>query len=160
MGKFSEYIGALVCGLPKAVRERVFLAMLVAYFDDSGSGKEGPVMVLAGWIARFTPWMDFSDRWEELLNETPRLGYFKLKEAIRLEEQFGRLKPKQRNDRVFRFCSTIEKYAGLGIVASFRWDDLKTAQAECPPEMELNMGIPMKVIGGSGLMVISVPGSM
>jgi hypothetical protein len=112
--------------------------MLVAYLDDSGSNKEGPVMVLAGWVSRFIPWMDFSDEWQLVLDECPKLRYFKLKEAVRREEQFGRLSPKQRDERTLKFFSLIQKHVGFGVVASFRWSDLKIAQRECPPDMALD----------------------
>jgi hypothetical protein len=106
--------------------------MLVAYIDDSGSNKQPPVMGLAGYVARLTAWMDFSDQWQAALNETPKLAYFKIKEAIRLEEQFGRFKPAQRDERVFKLCSIVKKYVNFGIVASFKWSAFETARAECP----------------------------
>lgn len=126
----ADGIAALICGLPKAARERAFLVMLVAYFDDSGSQKQGPVMVVAGWVARVTPWIEFSDQWQALLDEKPGLGYFKLREASRCEEQFGRFRPKQRDDRVLKFLSLVRKYVAFGVVSSFNWSELKTAQKE------------------------------
>lgn len=106
--------------------------MLIAHIDDSGSNKQGPVMVLAGYVSRLTPWMDFSQEWQTALDEKPRLAYFKIKEAIRLEEQFGRFKPEQRDERVFKLCSIIQKYVAFGVVASFRWSVFKQAQSEAP----------------------------
>jgi hypothetical protein len=111
--------------------------MLAAYIDDSGSEKQGPVMVLAGYVARFTRWMNFSDEWQTALDEQPKLAYFKLKEALRLEEQFGRLRPQQRDARVFKFCSIIRKYVDFGIVSSFRWADLEAVKKEFPEEFPL-----------------------
>lgn len=89
-------------------------------------------MVLAGYIARLTPWTDFSQEWQIALDEKPKLAYFKIKEAIRLEEQFGRFKPEQRDERVFKLCSIIRKYVNFGIVASFKWSVFQQAQSEAP----------------------------
>jgi len=106
--------------------------MLVVYFDDSGSNKEGPVMVLAGFGAKATSWMRFSDEWQSALRENPCLAYFKIKEALRLEGQFGRYNPIQRDKRVFKLCSLIRKYAVFGVVGSFKWGDFHKAQAQFP----------------------------
>ena len=106
--------------------------MLVVYIDDSGSNKQEPVMVLAGYVAGFTSWIDFSDEWQAVLDEYPKVGYFKIREAIRLEEQFGRLKPRQRDERVLNLCSIIAKRVAFGVVASFKWNDFKIAAQECP----------------------------
>jgi hypothetical protein len=106
--------------------------MLIAHIDDSGSNKQGPIMVLAGYVARLTRWMGFNEEWQTALDEKPKLAYFKIKEAIRLEEQFGRFKPEQRDDRVFKLCSIIQKYVDFGVVASFKWSVFQQAQSVAP----------------------------
>lgn len=89
-------------------------------------------MVLAGYVSTFTSWIDFSDDWQSALDETPRLSYFKMKEAFRLEEQFGRLRPQERDERVSKFCSIISKHVQFGVVASFKWKTLEVVKGEAP----------------------------
>src|SRR5262245_66278423 len=57
--------------------------MLQAYVDDSCLG-EGPVGLLAGWIAPAADWARFSDDWDQALSMSPRLCYFKSSEASSL----------------------------------------------------------------------------
>jgi Protein of unknown function (DUF3800) len=96
-----------------------------AYIDDSGSHKEGPAFVMGGLVAGWSEWARFSEEWREVLEEKPRLAYFKLKEALRLEEQFGRLSPKQRDDRCDRLFSILKRTAVFAVTVSVAWDSLK-----------------------------------
>lgn len=107
-----------------------------AYIDDSGSHKQGAVFVMAGLVAGWSEWAKFSEDWREVLEEKPRLAYFKLKEALRLEGQFGRLSSKQRDDRCDRLFSILKRTAMFSISASVSWDSMKIP-------LQLFPGIPL-----------------
>jgi len=96
-----------------------------AYIDDSGSHKQGPAFVMGGLVAGWSEWARFSEEWREVLEEKPRLAYFKLKEALRREGQFGRLSPKQRDDRCDRLFSVLKRTAVFSVTVSVAWDSLK-----------------------------------
>jgi hypothetical protein len=96
-----------------------------AYIDDSGSHKQGPAFVMGGLVAGWSEWARFSEEWREVLEEKPRLAYFKLKEALRREGQFGRLSPKQRDGRCDRLFSILKRTAVFGVTVSVAWDSLK-----------------------------------
>jgi len=112
----------LVCGLPKRESlERLFL-MMTAYVDDSGSEGKGNVMVLAGFIARAELWQEFSEDWKAVLNEQPRMEFFKAAEAHRRRGQFRGLSTNQRDLRVGKFADVIGKHKDqMQAVASIVW---------------------------------------
>lgn len=82
---------AELSGLPPAKREGWLLMVLQAAIDDSGNEPNVPAYVLAGFIAPATAWAEFSGQWYDALgptDKTPRLEYFKAKEAFGLRDQF------------------------------------------------------------------------
>jgi hypothetical protein len=62
--------------------------MLQLCVDDSGSDMQGPVYVLAGYLATADQWAKFSDEWDRALRKEPAISYFKLSEANSLRGEF------------------------------------------------------------------------
>jgi Protein of unknown function (DUF3800) len=96
-----------------------------AFIDDSGSEPESPLFVLAGFIASYERWIDFSDEWQGALDEPPKLEYFKMKEAARLRGQFDKSRgwnESERDRRIASLTGIITKYAQIRIHASIRND--------------------------------------
>jgi Protein of unknown function (DUF3800) len=106
--------------------------MFAAYLDDSGSQKEGPVFVMAGFVAGWSAWMSFSEEWQAALDREPKLAYFKIKEALRLEEQFGRFTERQRDERCLELFSIIERRVDFSVVTSMRWDGYEKVRRQYP----------------------------
>lgn len=79
-------------------RKGCLLVSFQAFFDDSGSGI--PVFVLSGFVDPVYRWESFSGKWQVLLDESPKLKYFKTHEAARLCGQFSGMKAQQRNGRI------------------------------------------------------------
>ncbi|MFL6313570.1 MAG: DUF3800 domain-containing protein [Terriglobales bacterium] len=50
---------------PKAV----YVAALTVYFDDSGTHKEAPIAVVAGWISPVPQWKKFVRDWKKAVND-------------------------------------------------------------------------------------------
>lgn len=111
--------------------------MLAAHVDDSGSQGEGPVFVLAGYVADTDQWGRFSDQWQMSLDLSPKLSVFKIQQALRGEELWGRTKQTDREKRVKRFASIIQKHVQFGVSVSSGWDDLRRIQEEFFPKEEL-----------------------
>jgi hypothetical protein len=82
-----------------------------AFFDDSGTGV--PVFVLSGFVSPIYRWGAFSEEWQALLDESPKLKYFKMWEAAHLSDQFGGMKAEQRNERIQKFFRLIQKAVEL-----------------------------------------------
>jgi hypothetical protein len=84
--------------------------MLQAFVDDSGTGGQPPVFVLAGFIATVNEWTAFSDEWQESLEMRPRIKYFKMSEAMTFGGEFSGWSEQSRNDRVARLYRIIENH--------------------------------------------------
>jgi len=57
------------------------MLMYQAYLDDSGRAS-GPTYVIAGFLSTAKTWRWVAAKWKELLDITPGLAYFKMKEAM------------------------------------------------------------------------------
>ena len=64
------------------MRERLYLAMYVAYVDENGKG--GPVFVFGGLIATPDKWIAFTKRWDEVLAADPPIPFYKYRNPHRL----------------------------------------------------------------------------
>lgn len=78
----SDQILRLVCGLSEPTRGNRLLLMLTdltAFIDDSDMTGEGPVAILAGWVAPAKVWAEFVDDWqnEVLTRHGPPIAVFK-----------------------------------------------------------------------------------
>jgi uncharacterized protein DUF3800 len=109
----SSRIMAMVSGLPPAKRKGRLLMAYQAYFDDSGSSV--PVFVLSGFVDPVSRWEKFSDGWQKLLDEPPRLKYFKMYEAAQLCGEFGRMGVNDRNERIQKFFRLISDTVHLSV---------------------------------------------
>jgi hypothetical protein len=108
--------------------------MLTAYIDDSGSQREGPVFILAGYIAETERWKRFSDQWQIGLDLEPKLNVVKIQHALRFEEHWGRFNAAQRDKRLKRFASIIRKHVQMSVVVSSGWADLLRIKKEFFPK--------------------------
>jgi hypothetical protein len=87
----SDFIWALVSGLPKSERERrPIMALQQTFIDDSGSDPNSFVFVLAGFCATPVQWAAFTDDWVKALAISPSLDYFKHNEAMGMKGQFDK----------------------------------------------------------------------
>jgi hypothetical protein len=105
----SASVWALVCGLSPDQLERRPFVIWRAYLDDSGRGDHSPVLVLGGWIAPISTWVEFVPHWDAMLEMPPRLEYFKMNEAARRTGQFDSWSEKRRDERVAIAYKTIEE---------------------------------------------------
>lgn len=81
--------------------------MLQCFVDDSGYNN-GPVLILAGFIASPDAWLAFADDWQAVLDLPPRFDYLRMREA------WGRHYPKwtqaERDERLILFRDVIIKH--------------------------------------------------
>lgn len=71
--------------------------------------------VLAGYIAPVQSWAAFSAEWELSLNEEPRISYFKYREARSLVGEFAGWSETNRDAKVKKLTSIVNKYAVAGV---------------------------------------------
>jgi hypothetical protein len=74
--------------LDPLLRLRWRFAVLQAFVDDSGSDRQGPVYLLAGYVSAVESWEKFSISWRKILDEEPSIEYFKMREAESRKGQF------------------------------------------------------------------------
>jgi hypothetical protein len=116
-----DLIWAVVSGFPEQKRSNRLLCMLQAYIDDSCLS-EGPIGLLAGWIASASDWAKFSDDWEQALSMSPRLRYFKFSEATSLTGEFAAWSLPSRDERLRLLVNTIATYNPLGFATAVPHD--------------------------------------
>ncbi len=83
--------------------------MLRASFDDSAVG-QGPVYVIAGWVAPAEKWVPFADDWHAVLDMRPRIEYFKFVEAINFSGEFLGISEEMRDEKLKLLLRIIEDY--------------------------------------------------
>jgi Protein of unknown function (DUF3800) len=76
-----EPLQVLVCGYAPNVRRNRWIAMLIAYADDSNRGRTKSAYVLAGFLAKTESWLAFGHAWKAVLDLPPAISYFKSREA-------------------------------------------------------------------------------
>jgi Protein of unknown function (DUF3800) len=138
----SDRVWALVSGLPAAKRRGRGLMVLQAFIDDSGSEPTSPIFYLAGFVADHEQWAAFSDEWRAVLDESPKLDYFKMSEAASLRGQFAThlgWNDAKRDDRLVSFARVAARYARVRVGASIRHQDW--AQIANLPAIERRLAV-------------------
>ena len=110
----------IIVGLSRRLYSKNDVIMLKAFIDDSGTGGDSEWVVLAGYIATVEDWLAFDDEWQEVLDQEPALKYFKSTEAESLKGQFSGFSKDQRNERIDKFISVIQKRARQAIEVRVR----------------------------------------
>jgi hypothetical protein len=119
----ADAVWAMASGYPRGVREHRLSMVLQAVIDDSGGLSEtiNPVFVLAGFLADTSAWAALSDEWQAILDDSPKLAYFKMVEANGLRGPFARTlgwNESLRDSRLRRFVETIKKNVFLRLSVS------------------------------------------
>jgi hypothetical protein len=76
-----------------------------AYLDESR------VFVMAGFLASAETWAAFGDHWDAALKKSPRLDYFKMREADGLSGQFNNWSRAQRDARLKDLAAIIKEHS-------------------------------------------------
>jgi hypothetical protein len=103
------------------------VALLSAYFDDSGTHLEAPVAVIGGWIAPVGQWIRFAREWKKALLEFG-IKDFHMAEFIANNQKSEFADKAYWNDKrksvvIKRLCSIIENRTSQGFCLSVRKDD-------------------------------------
>ena len=101
----------LVSGLPTDVERRRWFLVIQVCIDDSATGRgDHTWFILGGYLARARVWKSFADDWQKILRERPGLDFIKAQEAYRCTGQFHRWLYADRDKRMMRCKTVIEKY--------------------------------------------------
>lgn len=103
-------IRELVCGLPASKRGKRLILALRAFIDGSGNPDRSKALVLGGYISTAERWEAFSDRWQEVLDASPKIHRFVMKEAVKRKGPWHRLSDAERDARLRLFYEAIEDH--------------------------------------------------
>jgi len=79
--KISRIIPHL-CGIPECLREKRLVVALRAFFDESAtSSKDGPFLIMAGYVGAVEEFEDASNFWHRHLKASPSVQYFHHKDG-------------------------------------------------------------------------------
>ena len=121
-----------LCGMPKRVRDKRWLMMFRAFFDESGTDpKKNKALVLGGFLGSVEEWERASDAWDACLHATPSIEYFKDSERKSLDGQFVKFNRATADAKVLALATTISQFALLGFCAtvSYTWFMHRDAKA-------------------------------
>ena len=106
--------------MPSRALQKSWLLMLDAYFDDSGTGLDSPVFVIAGYVGDPTQWAEFSERWDAVLKKPHPLkpnglAYFKASHAMARTGEFAGWTDEERDYRLRELLSLVPEYELNGV---------------------------------------------
>ncbi len=142
----SGNIRGLVCGFPLRLRKKRCIVVLHGYADDSGSdglrnendgSVSGNVFVLAGLVASAERWEYFSDRFEEICNESPQMPDFHMAEAWRIKGRYKWRDEQQRDSRIKPLVELIKQSAQYRVESVLAWPNyLRIVKGHVPPGLD------------------------
>jgi uncharacterized protein DUF3800 len=95
-------------GLPEAERRRRRIVTIQAYVDDTGIDGRSPWFIFSALLGTAEDWAGASDRWRTVLDEPPRIAYFKMDEAASCNGQFYGFSGKNRDYKLIRLARSLQ----------------------------------------------------
>jgi len=88
------------------------LAMLRAYFDESGTHGDAPITVIAGFVATAEVWAALEAEWSKLLSPLAELGvtWFHLVDCQHGRKQFDRVRREIREDLIANLADVVSRH--------------------------------------------------
>ena len=106
----SNWMRSLVCGLPTHEHERSLWAVIhTAFFDDSGTGFDTEMSLMAGYLAPQDRWERFADQWQEILQRKPEVPFLHATDAVARTNHFASWTEKDQKRRFAAFADTIRR---------------------------------------------------
>lgn len=93
------------------------MAMLAAYFDESGTHANSPVVAVAGYVAPVSEWLRFENEWRFFLKEAG-VDYFRMSEFENRQGPFANWNKDKRIDVLTKLLKTIQFRIHLGVGAA------------------------------------------
>jgi Protein of unknown function (DUF3800) len=135
-----------------------------ACIDDSGNEPTKPHFILAGFVAPAASWAALSDEWQGALDESPKLDYFKMKEAAKLKDQFDPSRgwtEATRDDRLITFTRIIRKHARIRIHAKIKHEHFNKYIKSIPvPNRKLFTDSPYTLLFQQIILAMAVRGDL
>ncbi len=126
----------IVCDLRRDLNSKVSITVLRAFVDDSGSGGDSQWYVLGGYIGTVEGWDLFDSQWQAVLDEPPKIAYFKSSEAesLRSNGPWAGVSQEARNKKIDALIAVIQRCAYQAIYIRVRQKDYdEIIKANVPP---------------------------
>jgi hypothetical protein len=94
------------------------LVTLQAYVDDSASDVGDKRLFLAGFVNSADGWIEFSNEWDAVLHEYPRIEYLHMVETQGLRDQFDGWSEAKRDVKLLALAEVIERHRLYFVSAS------------------------------------------
>jgi hypothetical protein len=88
-------------------QRRLFCVTIQVYVDEAGLDGKSPFFLFSALLGTLVDWKGFSERWKSALEESPRIAYFKMDEAVGFQKQFYRWSESKRNQKLIRLAQTF-----------------------------------------------------
>lgn len=121
----SEYIRAMVCGMPQPLRSQRLIAMLKGFFDDSGSDGERIPFVIGGYVLSIDQWAQFADDWKAELDREPKVEFFHMTDAAQGYGPFIGMPWEFRKCKVRDMLGVIKKHNPDGLYTWTSWENYR-----------------------------------
>ena len=102
------------------------IAVLTAYFDDSGTHAGSKVVLWAGFLAPEHRWLALDEEWRALLTKW-KISAFHMSHCMALDGEFEGWREAERDRCIFEFRAVILKFQMFGLgsaVSALDWDEL------------------------------------
>ncbi|MHB8483398.1 MAG: DUF3800 domain-containing protein [Nitrospiria bacterium] len=107
------------------------MAMITAYFDESGTHEGSPVTVVAGYVSTGEQWLKFDDEWKAILKDA-EIPYFRMSLHQNRQDFYRNWDESKRNRILERLILTIRVRAQIPISASVAKSDYQEVFGESP----------------------------
>jgi hypothetical protein len=110
-------------------RRRRLLMPVQVYVDESGWKGQGSFMVMAGLIAESEAWATFATAWQHRLDASPRIAYFKAREAFTLAGEFYNWSKERRDLKAAELSALLNEFQPLAIFGAIELAGFETTLA-------------------------------
>ncbi len=133
----TAYLGDLIPLLfPIGTREHS-LMVLAAYFDESGTHRDSPVVAVGGFLSTAERWVTFEEEWRTVLRSN-HLEYFHMTDFENRRGPYSGWLDKQREHVIKRLCGIINR----SIIGGFSTAVVKDAYEVVDAQARSLLGTP------------------
>lgn len=138
-------LDALVCGYASSVKKRKLLVFMEAtnpathavFVDESGGSGRRKILLLSACIQAYPAWAEFSEDWDEVLQEPPTIRSFHVREARGKVGEFTGWKAIDVDRKIIALTEVIVKHEPHVVSC---WmsevDYAETVKKSSPPDLQ------------------------
>lgn len=110
------------------------MAMMTAYFDESGTHGASEIITVAGYVASVEQWKKFVEPWAQSLKEVG-VDYFHMTDVENMQGQFRGWDKEKQIDFIKKHINIINSYTKFSVASSVVVKDYEELRAEGKSEL-------------------------